>query len=61
MKPSRFRRYWPVLLFLPFLAFGMYRMLIIRPMAVISPRVDRQRADTDRLGRARQYRQLELP
>jgi hypothetical protein len=31
MKPSRFRRYWPVLLLLPFLAMGMYRMMIIRP------------------------------
>ena len=36
MKPSRFRRYWPVLLLLPFLAMGMYRMLIIRPLAVVS-------------------------
>jgi RHS repeat-associated protein len=36
MTPSRFRRYWPVLLLLPFLAMGMYRMLIIRPLAVVS-------------------------
>ena len=36
MKPSRIRRFWPVLLLLPFLAMGMYRMMIIRPMAVIS-------------------------
>jgi hypothetical protein len=35
MKPSRFRRYWPVLLLLPFLGMGMYRMTI-RPMAIIS-------------------------
>jgi hypothetical protein len=36
MKPSRFRRYWPVLLLLPFLGMGMVRMLLIRPMAIIS-------------------------
>src|SRR5271166_3952978 len=35
MKPSRFRRYWPLLIVLPLLAFGV-RMLTIRPLALVS-------------------------
>ena len=35
MNPSRFRRYWPLLIVLPLLAFGVQRMLTIRPMAIV--------------------------
>ncbi len=35
MKPSRVLRYWPLLLVLPLLAFGV-RMMTIRPMAIVS-------------------------